>query len=222
MSKNLQKNVEPEKRERQPRLRKLLLGAAVCALVIFFGFRYWQTQNVPTEPEIKITSPGAKNSGQVLGESGNEGPAFRSENLRAAHISIGGEGIVYLPAGGEQTAIEIADLKSQIFIDKNKKDKKLLVSWKTSKATSCSLEFEKAGGSPKQGKAEGNFGYDHSVLVAPLENSAIYNYTVKATDKWGNQKYSDKFAVYTGAPEISFLDLIAGAFKDVFGWAMKK
>ena len=221
MDTDLRKTVEPKKRKTKSYFRKLFL-VAISALAIFYAARYWPTQNTPAQTEIKITNVDPNSAGQVLGESGNGPPAFQSENLRVPHISIGGEGIVYLPAGGEQTAITIEDLKSQIFTDKNKKDKKLLVSWKTSKAASCSLEFEKAGGPPKQGKEEGNFGYDHSVLIEPLENSTTYNYTVKATDKWGNQNISDKFAIYTGAAEVSFLDLIANAFKDVFGWAMKK
>jgi hypothetical protein len=45
---------------------------------------------------------------------------------------------------------------------------------------------------------------------------------VTARDKWGNETKSDKLAFYTGAPNISILDLLGGAFKDMFGWAGKK
>jgi hypothetical protein len=161
-------------------------------------------------------------NGNVLAESDTNIGGFKSENYKVPQISFGGESSIYYPTNEEQKNLQINDVKSEIYNDKNKKDKKLLVSWETNKQARCTLSYTRAGAASAQQYQEANFGYDHTVLATPLDSGATYNYVVTARDKWGNEIESDKFAVYTGAQEVSFLDLLAGAFKDVFGWAMKK
>jgi hypothetical protein len=198
----------------------------VCVLFIFLvsiwtliltirrSQQYNSSQN-NMSAEIKI-------NGNVLAESDTNIGGFKSDNYRVPQISFGGEGTIFYPAGEEQKGLQINDVKSEIYTDKNNKDKKLLVSWETNKQARCTLSYTKAGATSAQEYREANFGYDHAVLATPLDSGTTYNYIVTARDKWGNEMQSDKFAVYTGALNVSFLDLLAGAFKDVFGWAMKK
>src|SRR4030042_171934 len=60
---------------------------------------------------------------------------------------------------------------------------------------------------------EDDYSMSHSAMIEKLDSASTYNYTIVARDRWGNEKESDKFAVYTGAPELSFLDLLGGALQ---------
>lgn len=162
-----------------------------------------------------------KVNGQVLAEADANTGGFKSENYNVPQISFGGAGTVFFPTDEEQRSLAIDNMTSAIFADKNKIDKKLLVSWNTTKQARCTLSYSKTGAPSEDSYQEGKFDYNHSVLLTPLDSASTYNYIVTAKDKWGNEIQSDKFAVYTGAQEVSLLDLIAGAFRDVFGWALR-
>jgi len=162
-------------------------------------------------------------AGQILGEEGSSGPItkFGSENFRVPQIVIGAEGGIYYPGAEDQKELAVSDVKSEIFTDKNKKDKKVLLTWTTNKSTKSIIEYGKAGTEAGQKFEEAGYSLEHSVLLEPLENSTTYNYVITMRDRGGATSSTDKFAVYTGAPQISFLDMLLGAFKGVFGWAVK-
>jgi len=103
---------------------------------------------------------------------------------------------------------------------KDKKELQLVIKWKTERPTVCLVSYGKSGGAMKTVQEE-YFAIEHSAVLEKLDSATTYFYTVSAKDKLGGETVSDKYAVYTGAPEVSFLDLLAGAFKSAFSWAVK-
>lgn len=204
-----QNKIQPLKKPLRIIFFILFAGAAV----IFFMN---DKSDIKDANENKITV-----NGKVLADEDANTGGFKSEELNVPQISFGGEGTLMYAMSDEQKEIVVSNMKSEIFVDKNKKDKKLLVSWETSKPCRCELSYEKAGSTISEALDENNFSLTHTALITPLDSSTTYNYRVTARDRWGNEMQSDKFAIYTGAQEVSILDLIAGAFRDVFGWAVK-
>lgn len=198
-----------------------LLTAGVIFSVIFFWPEKGEEEK--TVEMTKLSSAEKKdNEGQVLGEEGVSATTnfFKSDNFVSPQVSFGGDAVVY-PSGSEQIALEMSEVKSELLTGKDKNLKQLLVSWKTNKPALSAVEYMKAGSPNPKSIEEDSYGLDHSALLPNLESSSTYNFTIIAKDKWSNEQSSDKYAFYSGAPDISFLDLITGAFKDVFGWAVK-
>jgi hypothetical protein len=54
-----------------------------------------------------------------------------------------------------------------------------------------------------------------------IEQGTTYLYTIHARDRFGNDVKSDTYAMFTGAQQLSLIDLIANAAKDTFSWAVK-
>ena len=213
---------------------KLKIGSVIkkififllSAVAIFSIISFWPKNNDKEKAVelTKISSSGNKDSkGQVLGEEGISATTnfFKSDNFVSPQVSFGGDAVVY-PSGSEQIALEISEVKSELLTGKDKNVKQLLVNWKTNKPALSAVEYMRTGSPSPKKIEEDNYGFDHSALLPNLESSSTYNFTIITKDKWSNEQASDKYAFYSGAPDISFLDLIMGAFKDVFGWAVKK
>jgi len=163
---------------------------------------------------------------QVLGESDENNvveknkTALSSENYRIQEISVGGE-ILALVAS-ENTPLEIFDVKSESFISSKKEEEvKLVVSWKTNKPALSSLEYSKNNGQNPKTVSEGNYGFNHSVVLSDLEPRTSYVYGILAKDKWANEKKTDFFGIYTTSKPISVFDMISNALNETFGWAFK-
>ena len=195
----------------------LLLTAVILA---FFGWRYLSGANNSSK---EIAASFVPPKGAVRGVEEEAYPSeMKNEKYRLPQVAFGGGLTSFFPGLGEPLGpLDISDVRSEILKTKDKKGIKLVVNWETRRPTKCSVEYAKGEG---QGKsiAEDYFSVSHSAIFSDLESASTYNYIITAKDKLGGEAMSDKFAVYTGAPEISLLDLLAGAFKDVFGWAVKK
>lgn len=200
-------------------------ASIALAVFVFLDKRETQKENENNSDNVALqnVSLGKQKAGEVLGEGESAGPdtKFKSENFRVPQIVIGAEGGIFYPGAEDQKELAISDVKSEIFTDKNKKDKKVLLSWTTNKSTKSAVEYQKAGTASVQKYEETGYGIEHSALLAPLESSTTYNYVIAMRDRGGAQAATDKFAVYTGAAQISFLDMLVGAFRGVFGWAAK-
>ena len=161
-------------------------------------------------------------SGKVLGEEGNQVPTkmYASQNFKTPQITFGGDAIT-MPSGQQAAAPEILDMRSELLTTKTDQQVKFLLTWKTNKLCNSSIDYTKEGQAEAKTVSEEGYGFVHSVEIAPLNYSTSYSYTVTARDKWGNEIKSDKLAFYTGAQNVSVFDLLAGAFKDMFGWASK-
>ena len=204
----------------------LIFVAIAVVLYAFEVFEQYRTLSNSALIEPGVSYPQAKNFTTVvlgeeteaeLGAEENE-PVHKSENYRTKLVTFGGNAALPMD---EDLALKIKDVRSELLTTRNQKEIKLYVSWKTNKPAVSELKYgkniEQGGKSIKEDK----FGYAHSTILSSLDAASAYTYLIKGRDKWGNEIQSQRFAFYTGAPNVSLLDLLLGAFKDVFGWAMK-
>jgi hypothetical protein len=172
-----------------------------------------------TNQEV-ATARNETTGGKVLGEEGNQVPTkmYASQNFKTPQITFGGDAIT-MPSGQQAVAPEILDMRSELLTTKTDQQVKFLLTWKTNKLCNSSIDYTKEGQAEAKTVSEEGYGFVHSVEIAPLNYSTSYSYAVTARDKWGIEIKSDKLAFYTGAQNVSVFDLLAGAFKDMFGWA---
>ena len=208
-------------------LKKIIKIFFLAILLVSLGyssmkFLSWRAAvNEPKEAAAVISNENT--TGKVLGEEGVQVPTqmYTSQNFRTPQITFGGDAIA-MPAGDQSVAPEILDMRSELLTTKTDQQVKFLLTWKTNKLCQSSIEYMKEGQAEGKTVSDDNFGFVHSVEIVPLNYSTSYSYTVTARDKWGTETKSDKLAFYTGAQNVSIFDLLAGAFKDMFGWAGKK
>ena len=146
---------------------------------------------------------------------------YQSENFRVGDIAIGGEA-EFLLTEDTPEPIEISAIRGEAFIEKNKQEVKLVLSWKTNKLAKSDIAYSKGVGQAKKTVSEDDYALNHSLIIPGLEQASTYVYTITSTDRFGNVTAAEPHAVYTGSRTVSLFDLIADAVGEVFGWAVKK
>ena len=202
----------------------------VTALVVFavYFFEYFDQRSHlfgGKDVELGKSYPMASNMKTVvLGEETEvieKDPVFESENYRIKQVTFGGD--VTIPMDRQDNGpLEITNVRSELLTTRDEQETKLIVSWKTSKPVISELVY---GKNIEQGGItikEDQYGYAHSAVLSSLDYSSAYTYLIKGKDKWSNESISQQFAFYTGTPRVSLIDLLLGAFKDVFSWAIKE
>jgi hypothetical protein len=162
---------------------------------------------------------GEEDESGALVEIPEEDQVLGSERYKAKLVTFGGN--TALPVD-DNKKLAISDVRSELLTTRNQEEIKLYISWKTTKPAVSDLVYGKSIEQGGRTVKEEDYGYSHSAILSALDASSAYTYLIKGRDRWGNEVQSDRFAFYTGAPNVSLLDLLLGAFKDVFGWAMKK
>lgn len=195
----------------------IIISIAISLLMIY---KFYFSRSTQSEKEVsaKITTL----KGQVLGEEKDAYPnEFKSENHRVPQLGFGGGLVAFYPGLGEPLGpLDIENVQSEVVRTKDKKELQIIVKWRTKRPTACVISYGKSGGAMKSVQ-EDFFAIEHSFVLEKLDSATTYFYTITAKDKLGGEITSNKYAVYTGAPEISFFDLLAGAFKSTFSWAVK-
>jgi hypothetical protein len=146
---------------------------------------------------------------------------YKSEHFHIGDVAIGGEAEFLLSEDGSGP-LEISSIRGEAFTEKNKSEVKLVISWKTSKLAKSEIAYSKGVGQNTKTVSEDDYGFNHSVVIAGLDQASTYVYTIVSNDRFGNVVTSDSHAVYTGSRTVSLFDLIAGAIGEVFGWAINK
>jgi len=196
----------------------IILFSLAVLLFVIFRFYFSGSARSGNEMSAAITTP----KGQVLGDEEEMYPnEFRSGEYRVPQLGFGGGLTAFYPGLGEPLdPLDMGSVQSEIVRTKDKKELQLVIRWKTERPTACVVSFGKSGGAAKSVEEE-FFAIEHSAVLEKLDSATTYFYTINAKDKLGGEITSDKYAVYTGAPEVSFFDLLAGAFKSAFSWAVK-
>ncbi|MFA6193384.1 MAG: hypothetical protein WC726_00775 [Parcubacteria group bacterium] len=209
------------------KIGKVIKYSTLSVLLVslgFFSMKFlsWRSSMNETKETVAVIS-NETTGGKVLGEEGNQVPTkmFASQNFKTPQITFGGDAIA-MPAGQQSVVPEIQDMRSELLMAKTDQQVKFLLTWKTNKLCRSSIEYMKEGQAEGKTVSDEGYGFIHSAEVAPLNYSTSYSYIVTVRDKWGNEMRSDKLAFYTGAQNVSIFDLIAAAFKDMFGWMRKK
>lgn len=230
-AKNQQLRVSERESEVSPRFTPLKLALAVVMILVAIGvaqtIRFLNARNFfnpPAAPTDVMVADNGKinNDGWVLAaETNASNEMFASENFGIREIKFGGD-VALLAASDQDVPIKITDIRSEVITTKNQDEFKLLVYWKTNKLAESSIEYSNMGGSNSHVVKENDYGYSHSIILSGLQPATAYVYQINARDKWGNTIDSDRYSAYTGSKQASVIDLIMGAVKDTFSWAMKK
>ena len=143
-----------------------------------------------------------------------------SENFEMKNIKFGG--MLALTEGDDEfEQLQINEVKSAIVSSEDKKDNKILITWKTNKLAISTVEYSKEDGIAVKKFNEVGYGFNHSVILSGLEPGTRYFYSLKIRDRWGNTINSQKYATYIGMPKGSIIDIISKEFDEIFGWALK-
>lgn len=225
----LKENNEKSKKKKSPK-RFLIKIALICVVAIFCvksyqGYAKIEKLSVvaPIEFELKV-------SGQekILGESEvkKQEALASSENFNVSQISInGGVGISDSMVDFENSGLlTVSNVRSELYSikDGEKDEVKAIIGFQTNKKTITEVEYLKSGEKNAKIMKDDYFSLSHVVIIPALEPDSVYRYVVKAQDPIGNRVSSDQFVFYTGAPNISLMDVLSNATQKVFGWAMNK
>lgn len=144
---------------------------------------------------------------------------YQSENFRVGDIAIGGEA-EFLLTEDTPEPLKISAIRGEAFVEKNKQEVKLVLSWKTNKLAKSQVAYSKGVGQAQKTADEEDYALNHSLIIPGLDQTSTYIYIITSQDRFGNSITSDSYAVYTGSRTVSLFDLIASAVGEVFGWAV--
>lgn len=144
-----------------------------------------------------------------------------SENFQIKDVRFGGA-VAVASGNDELTSLEIFEIKGNTVSSSNKKDNKILITWKTNKMAISTVEYAKNDSASVMKFNETGYGFNHGIVLSGLEPGTRYVYSIKSTDRWGNEKSSEKYAVYISNPAESIVDIISKELDSIFGWAIKK
>lgn len=163
--------------------------------------------------------------GLVLGEesvSDSPGNTFSSENYQIKQLNVGDDVAMDLGSEDRTVLLVISEVKSDVYSLKNKDETSMVLDWKTNKTGSCNVSYYKKGENASKVSKESDFVLSHTMVLSGLEADSVYGYRIKCFDRWGSEENSDEYVFYTGAPNISFMDILSNAAGKLFGWAIRK
>jgi len=219
MLSNFQKIEDPEKKK----IIKLAILIILLAVLIFiFKKSFVLEKNV----DRALLNYVGQSTGVVLGEkdtilsaNGLKSVAA-SENYRLTQVNLGGvnaEVMDFTDSG----LFQIGNIKSELYFSKEEtqKETRAVISFDTSRQSYAEIEYFKNGDSDKNSIKSLNLGRSHVITIPELNSDSVYRYLIKAEDPSGNLAVSEQFVIYTGAAEISLVDILEEAARKVFGWA---
>lgn len=218
----------PLENPHEKRSKKLLKLFLLQVLVVFGGIIFFQMRDTASKGEAAILDApvvGVSDEGVVLADTAENTPEVdlavaKSENFRVGQIVFAGESDFLLDEA-DPSPLKIDGVQGQIVSKKGKKEMQLVIIWKTSKPTSGEVIYGKNRSDNGKKITEDTYGTNHGVVIPNLSQGTTYLYTIHAKDRFGNAVSSDTYAMFTGAQQLSLIDLIANAAKDTFSWAVK-
>jgi len=172
-----------------------------------------ESTEVVAEKDIKIDI--TKDNNQQINT------VLSSENFKIRDVRFGGS-VATASGNDESIPLEALEIKGSTVSSTDKKDNKVLISWKTNKMAISTVEYSKNDSGVPMKFNETGFGFNHGLVLSGLEPGTRYVYVIKSRDRWGNESISDKYAVYISNPVGSIVDVIMKEINEIFGWAVKK
>lgn len=218
----------PLENTREKRSKKLLKLFLLQVVVVFGGVLFFQMRNIASREEMAVLDApvvGSDGEGVVLADTAENAlladqAVAKSENFRVGQIVFAGESDFLLDEI-DPSPLKIDGVQGQIVSKKGKKEMQLVIVWKTNKPTSGEVIYGKNRSENGKKITEDTYGMNHGVVIPNLSQGTTYLYTIHAKDRFGNAVKSDTYAMFTGAEQLSLIDLIANAAKDTFSWAVK-
>ncbi|MFA5962218.1 MAG: hypothetical protein WC848_06045 [Parcubacteria group bacterium] len=232
---SLQRKIRPKgdfpEKPKTPQKAKFKKSKIFLALVIlgvvFLGKNYYDTQAEAKNSNVRSISQEQATVLGITDENNNQaivgsGAVFSSENFKATQLALDDGAGFGLVDFDENTLLKIGDIKSELYSIKegDKTEIKGLINCSTTKRAKAELEYFKSGTTDAKTIKEQSYGTQHSWVIAGLDADSVYKYSLRSTDVSGSKISSEQFVFYTGAPNVSLIDVLSNAVRKVFGWAL--
>lgn len=150
-------------------------------------------------------------------------PIAESENFAMLQINLEGSATNVFDLG-ETGLLTLSNVASDIYSTKegDKSEIRAVISCQTSKRSYVEVEYFKSGEKTKKVFKDTYLGFNHILVIPELEPDSVYRYSLSATDLNQTTIYSEQYVFYTGAGNISLIDVLGNAVQKVFGWAMER
>lgn len=146
-----------------------------------------------------------------------------SENFEMLQINLEGSGTNIFDFG-ETELFTLSNITSELYTTKSgeKTEIRAAISCQTSRRAFVEVEYFKSGEKNKKVFKNTYLGFNHILVIPALEPDSVYRYSISATDLNQTKIYSEQYVFYTGAGNISLIDVLGNAVQKVFGWAIGK
>lgn len=218
----------PLENPKEKRAKKLLKLFLFQVFIVFAVVVFVQRDDVVSRevPLVVASAEEADESGVVRADADENAPKVdfavaKSENFRAGQIVFAGESDFLLDEA-DPRPLAIDGIRGEITSKKGRKEVQLVVIWKTNKPTSGEVRYGKNRSDMDRRIIEDTYGTNHGVVIPNLEPGTTYLYAIHAKDRFGNDATSEKYALFTGAEQLSIVDLIGNAVKETFSWAIRQ
>jgi hypothetical protein len=221
--------------QRVDRKRVMILAGIILllALIFYFILRDFSApkdnnfnNNVdvfqPTsEPDKNVDDTQATSTGSLIMEPPTA--IALSENYKLLQLNFDGSETNIFDLGDNEI-FKINSLKSELYLakDGDKDEIRAVINCQTNKRSYVEVAYIKSGEKDKRIIKDTSFNFNHVLTIPGLTPDSVYKYSVSATDLNNNTVNSEQFVFYTGAANISLVDLLQNAVQKVFGWAIKK
>ena len=203
----------------------LLLLGLIFLLIMFL----WPKQNI-YGGKIDVKEPASTiNANQNLLLATTTAAAKRakaiaeSENFEMLQINLEGSATNVFDFG-ETEIFTLSNVASELYTVKaaERTEIRAVISGQTNKRSYAEVEYYKSGEKDKKVFKDAYFGFNHILVIPGLDPDSVYRYSLSATDLNQTKIYSEQFVFYTGAGNISLLDVLGSAVQKVFGWALER
>jgi len=220
------------KKSGKKRIVILSIVIIVILVALYFLFKTYLSPKPSDYGNMIDASAPAKTTAVSDSESAS---ATTTEPVRAGQAIAGSENFDLLQINLEGSGTNVFDLAdNEIFTidrvaselysvkDGDKSEIRAVISCKTNKRSYAEAEYFKNGEKDKKIIQGGYLDFNHILIIPDLDPDSVYKYSVSATDLNQIKIYSEQFVFYTGAGNISLVDLLSNAVEKVFGWTMGK
>lgn len=232
------KEAAPQKAKKRSRKRVIILAIIILlvSLALYFLFKAFLSpkpggygEMVDVNAPVKTPETGGESGlaaedsvNLPLAEALKTGQAIASsENFDLLQINLEGSGTNVFDLA-ENEILELSRIKSELYIAKenDKSEIRAIISCRTNKRSYIEVAYSKSGEKDKKIIKDTDLGFSHVLAIPALDPDSVYKYSVNATDLNQAQVSSEQFVFYTGAGNISLVDILGSAAQKVFGWAI--
>jgi len=222
------KAVPGKKRGRRIVILSIIILLILAALYFLFKTYLWPKPDLPTnlintDLPVKTADTAEETPPAAAAATTDKlNPAIASsENYDLLQISLEGSGTDVFDFG-ENEILELSQITSELYSAKegDKNEIRAVISCRTNKRAYTEVTYAKSGEKDSKIVKEVNPGFGHMLIVPALDPDSVYKYSIKATDLNQAQLASEQFVFYTGAGNISLVDILGSAVQKVFGWAI--
>lgn len=217
------------KKKHRRRIAILIIIILLLLLGFYYLFRIFLSPNNYGET-INVNQPASSvNLNQNIMLATTTAAAKRaqaiasSENFDMMQINLEGSATNIFDFG-ENEIFTLSNITSELYTAKagDRSEIRAVIGCQTNKRSYVEVEYFKSGEKDKKIIKDNYLGFSHLLVIPALDPDSVYRYSLSATDLNQTTIYSEQFVFYTGAGNISLVDILGSAVQKVFGWALGK